>query len=311
VLQLQDMVVALRAFPPGKSAAQVIGCSIDPTQEGLAAMQQFLSGMGTTFMAGQEQMVAARAMQGLPQALGLQRVTVSGVSPKTHFAQVLVEADFRMKLIGIGLEQPPVRLVSFIERVNPTQVSRNALIRWYFVPHYDCVRMSEDGLAMELLGDGVKLVGEDEMVGGQGQRATARRSTAASQAFVSSFTQRYPALAARSPIYAELRNLIDLAVLAAHIQQQDYYGKAGWKMPFFGSEKAMPLETYEEPKLVAPAVNAVMRGSRLMTPIAGGVHIEAQMAIKPENRLPDEKDNVAKLRQSTKPTLAPGQWWWD
>jgi hypothetical protein len=311
VLQLQDLIVALRAFPPGRSGAEVIGCSIDPTQEGLATMQQFLRNMGSQFQRGQERMVAVTAMQGLPQALGMQRVSVKGVSPKTHFAQVLVEADYRMKLIGIGLEQPPVRMVSFLDRVDPRQVSRNALLRWYFVPDYQCVRMSEDGTAMELVGDGVKLVGEDELVGGRGERTAARRSTGASQAFVHSFTQRYPVLADRSPVYAELRNLIDLAVLAAYIQQQDFYGKAGWNMPLLGSEKAIPVETYPAPKLVAPAINAVMRGSQLMTPIAGGVHIEAQMAIRPENLLPDEKASVSKLRQSVTPNLAPGQWWWD
>jgi len=238
-------------------------------------------------------------------------VSVKGVSPKTHFAQVLVEADYRMKLIGIGLEQPPVRMVSFIDRVDSRQVSRNALIRWYFVPDYHCVRMSEDGLAMELVGDGVKLVGEDEMVGSRGERTTARRSTGASQAFVRSFTERYPALADRSPVYAELRNLIDLAVLAAYMQQQDFYGKAGWRMPLLADEKAMPVETYPAPKLVAPTVNALMKGNRLMTPIAGGVHIEAQMAIKPENLWPDEKAKVSQLRQSVTPNPAPGQWWWD
>ena len=50
VVQLQDLVVALRAFPPGGSATQLIGCSIDPTQEGLAAMQQFLRSIGSTAM---------------------------------------------------------------------------------------------------------------------------------------------------------------------------------------------------------------------------------------------------------------------
>jgi hypothetical protein len=311
VLQLQDLAVALRAFAPGKSGAEVIGCSIDPTPEGLASMQQFLRQMGSSFPAGQERRVAATVMQGLPQALGMQRVTVKGVSPKTHFAQVLVEADYRMKLIGIGLEQPPVRLVSFIDKVNPNQMSRNALIRWYFTPDYQCVRTSEDGLAMELVGDGVKLVGEDEMVSSHGERSTAGRSTGASQAFVHSFTQRYPALADRSPIYAELRNLIDLSVLAAYIQQQDYYGKAGWKMPLLGSEKSFPVETFSAPKLVAPTINAVMRGSRLMTPIAGGVHIEAQMAIQPEHLVTDQPGSVAKVREATKPNPASGQWWWD
>ena len=45
VLQLQDLAVALRAFPPSGKATPMIGCSIDPTQEGLAAMQQFVRGV--------------------------------------------------------------------------------------------------------------------------------------------------------------------------------------------------------------------------------------------------------------------------
>ena len=41
-VQLQDLVVALRAFAPGQHKAPIILCSIDPTPEGLARMQRFL-----------------------------------------------------------------------------------------------------------------------------------------------------------------------------------------------------------------------------------------------------------------------------
>jgi len=308
VLQLQDLVVALRAFPPGKSGTGSIGCSIDPTPEGLNAVQNFLRRVGTTFVPGQEGML----VEGLRNSIGMQNVSVHGVSSKTHFAQVLVEADYRMKLMGVGLEQPPVRMVSFIERANPSHVARNALIRWYFIPDYHCVRTSEDGLGMELVGDGVKLVGEDEMVGSGGERhKTAGRSNPASQAFVTSFTQRYSVLAERSPVYAELRNLIDLSVAAAFVQKQDYFGKAGWKMELLASEKQFSVETYNPPKQVESVVTAVRKGSRLMTPIAGGVQINALMAIKPENVLPDEAGSVARRHGELKPELAPGQWWWD
>ncbi len=308
VLQLQDLAVALRAFPPGKSATSSIGCSIDPTPEGLSALQGFLRRAGTTLMPGQEGML----IEGLRNSLGMQNVSVHGVSPKTHFAQVLVEADYRMKLMGIGLEQPPVRLVSFIERANPSQVARNALFRWYFIPDYHCVCTSEDGLGMELVGDGVKLVGEDEMVAGGGERRqTAGRTNAASQAFVTSFTKSYSVLAERSPVYAELRNLIDLSVAAAFIQKQDYFGRAGWTMELWANEQQFPVETYNPPKHVESVVTAVRKGSRLMTPIAGGVQINALMAIKPENVLPDEAGSVARRHGELKPELAPGQWWWD
>ncbi len=314
VVQLQDVVAALRMFPASGKPTGLIGCSIDPTQEGLAAMQQFARTIHLVSKPNDNEIQFIA--QGMRNSLGLQTVTINGVSPKTHFAQVLVEADYRMKLIGIGLETPPVRLISYVERAKLSGGSRNDLKRWYFVPDYQCVRQSEDKLAMELVGDGVKLVGEDEVVLKTGERRTAAgRGDKASKAFVTAFTKRYPQLAERSPVYAELRNLIDLAVAAAYIQQQDYCGKAGWKMELFGSEKAFPIETYSVPKTVESAVNAIWQGNAaggtLGTPIGGGVTIQATRALESDNLLSDAKDKVNKLHESIKPTLAKGQWWWD
>ena len=305
VVQLQDVVVGLRTFPADSSTGPMIGCSIDPTREGLAAMQHFLRNNRPNPNEPQPFVEALR------NSLGFQLVSIHGVSPKSRFAQVMVEADYRMKLIGIGLERPPVRLVSYVDRAKPSDVGRNALQRWFFVPDYQCVRVSEDNLAMELVGDGVKLVGEDEMVTDSGQRHTANRSNKASQAFVLGFTKRYAELAERSPVYAELRNLVDVAIAAAYIQQQDYYTKAGWKMEFFGSEKAFPTESYEIPKTVESAVNALWKGSTLMTPIGGGVQIHAAEALESDHLLSDQKGKVAKLRETVAPKLAKGQWWWD
>jgi len=306
-VQLQDLVVALRAFPPGKAGTRVIGCSIDPTQEGLAEMQRFLRSVGSFATPAQTQYI----VNGLRTSLGMQQVSINGVAPNTHFAQVLVEADYRMKLIGIGLERPPVRLVSFVDKASPSQVSRNALFRWFFTPDYQCVRQSRDGLAMELVGDGVKLIGENELVTAGGARQAASRSSGASQAFTTSFTKKYSELADRSPVYAELRNLIDLAVAAAYIQQEDFYGKAGWRMELLGNEGAFSVQTYNAPRQVESTVAAIWKGNRLMTPIGGGVHIEAGRALDSPNLLPDENGKVAGLHQEVQLDLPKGRWWWD
>ena len=128
---------------------------------------------------------------GLKENLGLQNVRIEGMSTKTHFAQVLVEADYRMKLIGIGLEKPPVKIRSYVSRANPRSVSRNALQRWYFTPNYDCVRMSPDELAMELEGDGVQA--DQRRPDGAGRRRPRGRPgpiDLASQAFVKNFTEQ-------------------------------------------------------------------------------------------------------------------------
>ncbi len=310
VIRLDDLCVALRAFPPSGSATKLIGCSIDPTKEGLAAMQTFLRNVGSNADPRDAQRTQF-IVEGLQSSLGLQTVSVNGVSPKTHFAVVMVEADYRMKLIGIGLEKPPVKLVSWVDRANAAQISRNALARWFFTPDYQCVRTSTDGTAMELVGDGVKVVGEDEMVAANGQRSAVGQGNQASQAFVQAFTKVYSELAEKSPVYAELRNLIDLSVVAAYIQQHDFYGKADWKMDVLGDEKTIATESSNAPKQVATAVNAIWKGNQLLTPVGGGVEINPLMALAPEKILADKDSKVSQARDKVKIELAKGRWWWD
>ncbi|HVU89796.1 MAG TPA: DUF1598 domain-containing protein [Pirellulales bacterium] len=308
VLELQDLVVALRAYPPGQDQGPLIGCSIDPTPEGLARMQNFLRSMGGSATPEDTEFI----VDGLRTALGLQKVAIRGISPNTHFAQVMVEADYRMKLIGIGLERPPVALRSYVDRANPATVGKNALQRWYFVPEYKCVRVTEDHESMELVGDGVKLVGADEVVGAGGQRTKSKTTNGASVSFVTGFTKKYPDLAAKSPVFAQLRNLIDMSVAAAFIQQNHYYEKAGWNMETFGNEEAFPVETYNAPVEVESAVNSVWKGNQLMTPIGGGVSVRAHEALATDNLLSDDGKKVEKAHENTTVQgLAEGQWWWD
>jgi hypothetical protein len=305
VVELQDLIVALRAFPPNGNKTNVIGVSIDPTEEGLARMQQFLAGLGRVVPAD-----AGRIAQGLKQSLGMQTVRIDGISPKTHFAQVLVEADYRMKMIGIGLEQPPVKIKSYISLAK--RAPRNALQRWYFTPWYQCVRVSEDETAMKLEGWKVKLVTESEMVQEGGGRVRSTGVDRASQAFCQSFSQMYDKLADVEPVYAQLRNLIDLSVAAAFIQDKDYYNQANWDLGVFANEQQVPVETYEVPKQVESTVNVVWKGNMLMTPIGGGVNIQPMRAIQKDILVPDEEKEVETKRASVSlSNLAEGQWWWD
>jgi hypothetical protein len=308
VIRIEDLCVALRAFPPHGKATRLIGCSIDPTEEGLKAYEQFVRSIGSSLDPDDTQKVEMVA-EGMRNAKGLQSIRVNGVSPKTHFAMVMVEADFRMKLIGIGLEKPPVKLVSFVDRPNAA-LGNQGLARWFFTPNYECVRTSTDGQAMELVGDGVKVVGEEELVAINGQRTAAGQPNRASQAFAKDFTKVYSELADRSPVYAELRNMIDLAVTAAYIQQHDFYGKANWKADVLGDEHAIATEVYNAPKQVATVVNVIRKGSRLAMP-NGGVDINPMMALAPEKVMPDKDSKVAAARAKVKIELPKGRWWWD
>jgi len=308
-LQLDDLIVALRAFGPYSKGPNNVGVSIDPTQEGLKKLSQVIASIPQTSVRPGDTRNIVTAMK---NALGNQIVSVRGISPNTHFARVMVEADYRMKLIGIGLEQPPVNIPSYVEKARPGSIASNAMQRWYFVPNYDCVKVSDDGLAMELQGEGVKLIGASEMVTLQGGRQQTNAVDRASFMFTNTFTKKYGELAEREAVYGQLRDLIDMLIAAAYIQEQDYYNQSGFDLGVFGDEDAYPVETMSAPETVETAVNAIWKGNRLLTPIGGGVEINAKRALTPENVQQDEEGELAETQKGISlENLAAGQWWWD
>ena len=308
VLQLEDLVTALRAYGPAAPPTRVISVSIDPTQEGLARMQRYLASVRGRVRPGDERVLTAS----LKQNLGLQTVTLTGVPHNTNFARVLVEADYRMKLIGIGLERLPIRMLSYVERSTAAQGSGNAMERWYFVPNYEGVSVSKDGLAMTLNDRGVKLVGASERVDGSGQRAEGGRMNRASAAFCNDFTKHYAEIAQRVPVYAELRNLIDAAIAAAYIQQQDFYGQAEWSLATFGNEARFPVQSHSAPQQVETAVNAVWKGTTLLTPLGGGINLQPRQALRSDRLTSETAGQSDAVKQLAAPDdLAAGQWWWD
>jgi hypothetical protein len=174
------------------------------------------------------------------------------------------------------------------------------------------VRVSDDELAMQLVGDGVKLVNADELVTAGGGRVASTTIDRASRAFVDTFTRKYPELADRVPVYAQLRNLIDMSIAAAYIQDRDLYAKAGWRMDVLGDEEALPVEVHAAPKTVETAVNALWKGRTLMTPIGGGVEMRPREALRPDRILPDEEDELSSTYSKIElPALEAGRWWWD
>ncbi len=308
ILELQDLIVALRTFSPGSKSNPVVYCSIDATQEGLTRMQHFIDRIGRNIRPNDEQFI----VEGLRESLGMQVITLGGIPSTTHFAQVMVEADYRMKLIGIGLEQPPARFKSYLALANFASIAKNAMVRWWFVPDYQRIKVSADENAAELVGNGVKLVGEDEVVAGDGSRQQTGSQNRASRKFTESFTRKYSEIAQNAPVYGQLRNCVDMLVAAAFIQQHDLYGKSGWDLSVLGSEAIYPVETFNAPQQVASAVNSMWKGRQLATPVGGGVQIQARQSLDSENLLADEDGSVQSAHDAVNLRDLPAdKWWWD
>ena len=107
VMLLDDLLVALRTAQA--AARGGITCSIDPTPEGLARIKSPVR--------GSDPLLVARDLE---SALGMQRISVEGVPATSHFARVLVAADYRMKRIAMNFDPSPVRgLPSYLQMVRP------------------------------------------------------------------------------------------------------------------------------------------------------------------------------------------------
>ena len=307
-LKLEDLIVALRAFSFNEEPVSVIGCSIDPTTEGLKRMKQYYAQFGGQMPQGVD---PRRIALGAKDALGMQTITIKGVPNTTHFAQILVEADYRMKLIGIGLEVPPIPMQSWIQRTSPG-ANANSLQRWYFQADYSSVTTNAAGTALHLQGRGVKLSGEKEGVQKNGERTrTGNSGDKASQDFTKEFTEKFDKLADVTPVFFEMRNLFDISVAAAFIQDRNLYEKSGWKLGAFANEAMCRVNAAAGVSQVETAVNAVWKNSQLVTPIGGGVHIAARKLVDPSTTKIENEIDDLRGKGSVPKDLAADQWWWD
>ena len=307
-LRLEDVIVALRAFASNDEPVSVIGCSIDPTKEGLKRYNQYHASFGGQLPPGADPRQIAL---GYKESLGLQTITIKGVPKTTHFAQILVEADYRMKLIGIGLQDPIIPLQSWIERTSPG-ANANALQRWYFQADYSSVTTNEAGTALHLQGRGVKLSGEKESVQKSGDRTrTGNTGDQASKGFTKEFTEKFDKLADVTPVFFEMRNLFDISIAAAFIQERNLYEKSGWRLGIFNDETKCRVNTATGVSQVETAVNAVWKNSQLVTPIGGGVHIAARKLVDPSATKVDKELDTQGGKGSAPADLKADQWWWD
>jgi hypothetical protein len=231
----------------------------------------------------------------------------------------MVEADYRMKLVGMGLEEgvPGVKSYLDLVKVRPGEAPPPmGVLRWWFTLNYDAVLAAEDRHAFAIRGQGVKVLSENELLTAQGRRVHTGASEPLNRQFAQSFTEHFDALCGKYPIYAELRNLCDLALVAALVREEDLAGKTGWHMTCFGDPGAFPVELGSTPKTVETVANyRVIRSGRkihTLAGVSGGVSINPVALVRRDAIETDRYGNLAKRRSTAEPNELPLEaWWWD
>lgn len=285
VVQLDDLVVALRSVDEARTEG--ISCSIDPTEEGLEKMQALMRKL---------EVFSPQVPDLIEQAMGPQKITLTGVPESSHFARVMVAADYRMKRYAMKLEPAPVReLTSFVDIARP---AGNMMPRWWLSCNYDALARSEDGLAWQIRGAGVKAETEDP----DGKKDPV------AQKWADLMTANYDALAVKDPVFGDLRNLMDMCVIAALISKEGLLEKAGCSLPLLTADDSMlMIESWNPPKQVATQAGATKKGRNWVITASGGVLVDSW-------RVASESKVDARAGQVHEAAARPAdrkQWWWN
>ncbi len=266
LLLLEDLVVALRSIDAARMGG--MRCSIDPTPEGIARLQELLSSVKQ--MANPQ-----RTFRSMEEALGPQRVTVGGVPADTHFAQVLVAADYRMKRIGMGLESSEVaELPSYLSMVQATTASSTMLPRFWLEAQYSPIARDPDELGWKLTGGKMVCMTETDLLVREGMKRGSGRADKNAARWCEQMTACYDDLALSKPVFRELKNCVDLAVVAALIESRQLADRAGLDLSLFKDATSVKLSSYAVPKQVPTVAHGIKRGNRWILSASGGVQFQ-------------------------------------
>lgn len=267
VMLLDDLLVALRT---AKAAADGgITCSIDPTRDGLARLSKIPGIVAHT----EEQAQAFGDAQAA--ALGMQQISVHGVPETSHFARTLVAADYRMKRIAMDFDPSPVRgLPSYLQMV---KVNTRTMVtpRFWLEPKFESLLRDADGVAFEFRGAGVKAMTEEDFVASTGTIRHSGKAGPMAQKWVEIMTEKYPELAVADPIFGQLQNCMELAIVGALVVKERLTEKAQYSMPTLLDSSTVKTETFQSPKQVDSKASVLKKGRSWVISASGGVAIQS------------------------------------
>lgn len=296
VVHLEDLVVALRMIEAAERTG--ISVSIDPTPEGIRRVQA---------VAGSAQKPNSALLAKLEQSLGPQKIRISGVPAESRFARVLVSADYHMKRLAMKLSESPVEgLPSYLDLASPRH-DINLMPRWWLAADYKSLAKGPDGLTWRIRGPAVRAMTEDSLLKASGGLEATGKSNPQAQKWAEAFTAHYDTLAAKMPIFGELRNCIDLSVVAALVIRENFMLRANYGMPLLLDDEVLKLGKYRVPSQVPSQASLVARGQRSLVALSGGVQVDPFAIVSAE---PETVRELAKTRQQAAENYGK-RWWWD
>lgn len=322
-LHLDDLAVAYNNVTESR---QRPACTINPRPETLRK----LSELGQRLMgAGEFTGMGPQIQEWKRVARSPQDVIVYGVSSDTHFAKIMVEADYDLKNVVNGtekMEKVTALTKRFLKKAE-TQVKTTGALsmplrvynRFWFNPGQPGLYRTDDSGTVILGKCPVVLRTEEEAVTPQGKLNGMSRPHPLAQKFADEFTGHYKDVARSKPVFRELESLYRFVAIADLLAQ---VGKE------FGATEVVDnlvhriqIRLYANDSTLPgrPSVDklqgTVTTGNRVMEyqlilPACGGVSIDLHID-RTRHRVAEPRGIVSDVRQAVlagRPS--PKALWW-
>ena len=182
----------------------------------------------------------------------------------------------------------------------------NMMPRWWLEPTYESVLRDPGGTAWELRGCGVKCMTEEDFVSASGNVEHKGKANPMAQKWADAMTARYGELAVAQPVFGELRNCMELAVVGALIARERLVEKAGCTLPALMDEASLRTAAFAAPTQVDSKVSMIKKGRNWIISASGGV------AIRPYEFVAKAQNDAAPVaaREKAMPSDT-GKWYWN
>jgi hypothetical protein len=290
LLHLDDFAVAWRNAVGSSPPPSV---SLEHRQDSIQRIQEFIRATP------QPKTAAARAdyLRRMQEAWGPQDAVTGGVPTNTRFNKVMVDADWEMKRISLGLSDVGVeKFPTYVdlafedwrrrlkaEGLNARRPEGGS--RFWFYPAYKEFAHSEKLDAVEIPAEPVELLTETHFQNIAQGRQIAQEPSAAAKDFVEAFTTNYTAVARKNPLFAELHNLFDWVAVTRLIRLLDAPRRIGWDLGFLAkgytvAELNVPATMPGQVALRHAEVKVAQGTASLVFPARGGVSIDVERSIE-------------------------------
>ena len=114
---------------------------------------------------------------------------------------------------------------------------------------------------------------EEDFATANGQREHAGKPNAVAQKWADNMTAHYDELAVAVPVFGELRNCMQLALVGALVAHERMADKAGCSLPALMQESVLKTVSLRAPTQVDSSVSMLQKGTNWIISASGGVNI--------------------------------------